>query len=257
MAAYPRTQSKVSTLVESMIAGFDEHPDDFPSVDVAALRAARDEYQTASDALVSAQAQAALAAETKADKLEKLNAVTKIQLKLSQVDSAETPQKLHFIGWAPRADSQATRPPHQPGDLKIIFQNFYSNHTNHTGHAGDTPGGRGDINNSTAGDINNSTADGKSENECSKNVGNGIVEKRGVLHLRWKKSAFKRARFVRFYSIERRSADGEEIWRPIASSLTNEILLENEPTAVRFEYRVKAVNAAGESFATNIVTVTL
>ena len=220
MPTYPRTQSEVAALVEAMIAGFIEHPGDFPSIDLAALQTASDEYHAAADALTEAHTAVALAAKVKAAKLEQLNAIAKTQLKQSQIDTAASPHKLGFIGWGPKAELQAMQAPHQPGGLRILSQDVSIGH-----------------------DID------------------GENETKGILHLRWKKSAFKRARFVRFYSVERRASGSESTenqpWSDIASSLTNEIVLKSEPTGTRFEYRIKAVNKGGQSLPSNTVAVVL
>lgn len=215
MATYPRTQSEISALVESMIAGYSEHPGDFPSADVAALTTARDQYEAASEALTDAQSAARLAAEAKAEKLELLQVITRQELKKSQVDTADQPEKLGFIGWGPKADTQSMQAPSAPGNLKIISQGI-------------------------GGEDNN----------------------KGILHLSWRKSAFKRARFVRYYSVERRQmakqqTDHNGQWQHIATALDNKISLMEEPTGIRLEYRVRAVNKGGESSPSNTIAVVL
>ena len=122
MAAYPTTQAEIFGLVESMIAGYSKHPDDFPSVDIASLQNARDQYQTASAALTVAQAAAKQAANKKAEKLKQLQTITKAQLKRSQVDTMDNPRKLCFIGWGPKAKPQSMQAPRPPANLKIISQ---------------------------------------------------------------------------------------------------------------------------------------
>jgi hypothetical protein len=201
-----------------MIAGYSERPDDFPSADIAALQAAQDEYQTATEVLTGAQSAAKQAAKIKTQKLEQLLAITKAQLKKSQVDTADCPQKLGFIGWGPKAESKPMQPPSQPTNLKIIAQGITGSENN----------------------------------------------RMGLLQLNWKKSAFKRARFVRFYSVERRqiqsNGNGEAAispWIKIASAINNEIILKTEPLGVRMEYRVRAVNKGGQSCPSNTIVVIL
>ena len=133
-----------------------------------------------------------------------MQAITRCELKKSQVDTIAQPQKLAFIGWSPKADSQSMQAPSAPVNLKITAQGI-----------------------------------------------NG-EQKKGLLALQWGKSAFKRARFVRYYSVQRRHAqsngDGESPfspWSHIASAIDNEIALKNEPTGIRLEYRVRAVNKGG------------
>jgi hypothetical protein len=215
MATYPRTQSEISALTESMIAGYNEHPGDFPSADVAALTTARENYETASEALAEAQAAAKIAAVEKAENLKQLQVITKAQLIKSQVDTAGSPEKLGQIGWGPKAEPQSMQAPYSPGNLKITAQGI-------------------------GGEDNN----------------------KGILHLSWRKSAFKRARFVRYYSVERRQmakqkTDRNGQWQHIATALDNKISLIEEPTGSRLEYRVKAVNKGGESSSSNTISVVL
>ncbi len=214
MATYPRTQNKILALTGSMIAGYSEHPGDFPSADVAALITARDQYEAARDALLDAQSDATKAAVEKAKRLEQLQMITKAQLKRSEVDTAANPVKLTEIGWSPKADPHSMQPPSQPGTLKIIAQ------------------------------------------------GIGGEQQKGLLSLQWRKSAFKRARFVLYYSVQRRQmakdqTDPNGPWQHIASAINNEITLKTEPVGSRLEYRIRAVNAGGESMPSNTVCVVL
>ncbi len=143
-----------------------------------------------------------------------MQAITRCELKKSQVDTIAQPRKLTFIGWSPKADSQSMQAPSAPVNLKITAQGI-----------------------------------------------NG-EQKKGLLGLQWKKSAFKRARFVRYYSIQRRQMAKQETepngrWQHIATALDNKISLTEEPTGIRLEYRVRAVNKGGESYPTNTVSVVL
>jgi len=216
MATYPRTQLEISALAGSMIAGYSEHPGDFPSADVAALTTARDQYLAASQALTEAQSAATQAAVEKGKRLEQLQAVTKAQLKRSEVDTAGNPEKLTQIGWSPKAEPQSMEAPSQPTNLAITAQ------------------------------------------------GIGGEQRKGLLSLQWGKSAFKRARFVLYYSVERRQIESNGQaqasfgpWGHVASATNNEISLKTEPVSSRFEYRVKAVNKGGESPPSNSIAVVL
>lgn len=46
-------------------------------------------------------------------------------------------------------------------------------------------------------------------------------------------------------------------WQLVATALNNEIRLEDQPTGLQLEFRVKAVNTAGESMPSNSVAVVL
>jgi len=203
MTQYPRTQSQIAALANSMIGGFTEHPDYFPHSDSTALQEALDEYNSSCAALVDAQSQAAIAAGTKQEKLNKLQDIIKNQIKLSQVDCVDDPARLACIGWGQRKDAHPVSLPGQSYGLAIAAQC-----------------------------------------DC-------------WLLLEWNKPPYDTARPVRYYSIERRKADGTDDWQSVATSINNELKLKNQPQMTRFEYRVKAVNAAGESMPSNTITAIL
>jgi hypothetical protein len=92
----------------------------------------------------------------------------------------------------------------------------------------------------------------------------GKDNNKGILHLAWRKSAFKRARFVRFYNIQRRqvesNGDGQipvGPWCHVTSAIDNKLALKTEPAGLRLEYRVRAVNKGGESSPSNTISVIL
>jgi hypothetical protein len=124
MANYPRTQTKIGELANSMLSGFGEHPEFFPSVNPASLAAILAEYQQAASNLAEANAQAAVAAVKKKEKLAALQIATKSQIKIAQVDCVENPQRLDFIGWGQTAAPSAIPAPSQPIELVIGFQGF-------------------------------------------------------------------------------------------------------------------------------------
>jgi len=76
----------------------------------------------------------------------------------------------------------------------------------------------------------------------------------GWLFLDWKKSpdGGKAA----FYRVERRELSAEE-WMMVGTALETEITLNNQERGKEWEYRVIAVNKAGESEASNTVTAVL
>jgi hypothetical protein len=76
--------------------------------------------------------------------------------------------------------------------------------------------------------------------------------------LRWQRPSGKAP--VRNYIIERRMENAEGTFGAFviaASSFSTEITLADQPLQVQLEYRVKAVNTAGESMPSNVVAVVL
>ena len=121
MPNFPRTESEVVALVQTMIAGYTAHPADFPSIDpltdLVALQTALSDYQTDRNSQEDARAQAKIATVTKDDKLDGLTELMKNDLKLSEVDVAAEPEKLTLIGWGPRQQPQPIEAPGQPTNL--------------------------------------------------------------------------------------------------------------------------------------------
>lgn len=81
-----------------------------------------------------------------------------------------------------------------------------------------------------------------------------VKEGPGWLVLDWKKS--KDGGKAAFYRVERREASGGE-WTMVGTALDAEITLNNQKRGKEFEYRVIAVNKAGESAASNVVQAVL
>ncbi len=126
MPNFPKTEAEVVALVEAMVAGYTAHPADFPSIDpltdLVALQAALDGYQTDKQGQIDARAQAQLATVTKGTKLDDLTELMKNDLKLSEVDVADDPEKLTQIGWGPRQDPQPVEAPGQPTNLHPVAE---------------------------------------------------------------------------------------------------------------------------------------
>ncbi len=114
MPTFPRTEAEVVALAEAMIAGYTAHAADFPSVTVADLQTVLTNYQTDKNNQDDARAQAKIATETKEAKLDDLVELMKNDLKLSEVDVADDPEKLAEIGWGPRQQPQPVPLPGQP-----------------------------------------------------------------------------------------------------------------------------------------------
>ena len=122
MAKFPSKEAEVIELADEMIAGYLANPGVFPSSDVAALQAERSAYGTAKEAQMQAQAQAAMATEVKANKLEGLEGVMHLQLRKSETDTVADPEQLKLIGWRPRSTPEPSDPPGQPQSLKTVKQ---------------------------------------------------------------------------------------------------------------------------------------
>ena len=85
-----------------------------------------------------------------------------------------------------------------------------------------------------------------------------IAESQGAISLVWEKP--ESGGPVRNYIIERRQqAEGGEFgsWMLISTTYNCDANLIDQPDSVRIEYRVKAVNAGGESMPSNSVSVVL
>lgn len=209
MPKFPRTEAEVVALAEAMIAGYTAHPTDFPSIDpltdLVALQTALSGYQTDKQGQIDAHAQAQLATVTKGTKLDDLVELMKNDLKLSEVDVADDPEKLAQIGWGPRQQPQPVEAPGQPTNL------------------------------------------------------HPVAEGQGMLWLAWDRPDSGGP--IRNYIVERREqpAGGGEfgMWNIVGTALNNEISLTDQPRGIQMEYKVKAVNAGGESVPSNTSAVVL
>ena len=127
---FPKKESDVAALSNSMVSGYTAYAVDFPNADAGAVGAARAAYLLAKDAQTQAQGQAQLATEEKEATLTALEDLLRTQLKQSEVDVVTDPEKLELIGWAPKSARQPANPPGQPltfasvmqGDGTVIFE---------------------------------------------------------------------------------------------------------------------------------------
>lgn len=126
MPNFPKTEAEIVALVEAMIAGYTAHPADFPSIDplveLVALQTALSDYQTNKQSQTDAKAQAQIATETKDTNLDELTELMKNDLKLSEVDVTDDPQKLTQIGWGPKAPPSPVDAPGQPTNLHPVAE---------------------------------------------------------------------------------------------------------------------------------------
>ncbi len=86
-----------------------------------------------------------------------------------------------------------------------------------------------------------------------------IAEGPGDIWLQWDRPAS--GGIVRNYVIERRQqpvGSGDfGLWEVVGTSLNNQIHLQDQPRGIQIEYRVKAINTAGESPPSNAAEVVL
>lgn len=122
MPTFPRKENEVLSLVNNMISGYIEHPADFPSCDVVDLNVKRDNYVLALNAQADAAAVAKIATEAKNTALGVLEKAALTELKKSEADTMNHPERLDYIGWGPRHTPQPTDPPGQTRDLALTFQ---------------------------------------------------------------------------------------------------------------------------------------
>ena len=122
MPNFPKREADAIALADAMIAGYQSNAAVFPHADVPGLQALRTGYQTAKNAQVDAEAKALLMTEGKDEALVALEIQMKVQLRQSEVDTADDAQKLGLIGWGPKALAQPSNPPGQPRDLDPVIQ---------------------------------------------------------------------------------------------------------------------------------------
>ena len=119
---FPSKENDIVALAETMVAGYTEHAADFPSVDAAELQTTLSDYQADRQSQSDARSQAQIATETKSQQLDALTDLMKNDLKVSEVDVADEPEKLTQIGWGPKAPPQPTVAPGQPDDFLPIAE---------------------------------------------------------------------------------------------------------------------------------------
>ena len=112
MPRFPTEQAELVILGEAMISGYVEHPALFPTGDPAKLQSVIDVYKRAAAVQSGALAKAKATTEVKQAAFKRLNAVVRLQIKQSQIDTVDDPERLKLIGWGPWG---AKLPTEQPG----------------------------------------------------------------------------------------------------------------------------------------------
>jgi hypothetical protein len=122
MPKFPKIETDVLSLADQMVLGFNNHAADFPSVDGPYLAEVVGEYKNSRGLQESAKSQAQIATVTKDGQLEMMIELMRNDLKLSEVDTTNDPEKLYEIGWGPRQDPQPIAAPGSPTDLHPVAE---------------------------------------------------------------------------------------------------------------------------------------
>ncbi len=201
MPRFPLKEVEILQLARKMIAGFKDHPDDFPAPYVSLDQMER-ELADAEAGLVRRQEMEAQAREVTADtkrRFETLKETMTVNLRYAEIQAREDRQALHAIGWGPRRSKQPLRAPGEVRDLKIV------------------------------------------------------EEWETAIRLRWKKPVDGGR--AASYRIQRRGADGG--WQDVGMSVDTEATLEDQERGVEYQYRVLALNKAGDGSPSRTVQAVL
>ena len=122
MPKFPKKEVDILALVKQMLAGYQSHAADFPSVIWLLLAPKYFTYTNARKGQIEAHSQLHLATDAKNASLDTLRELMKSCLKKSQVDVAGNPDKLQYIGWGPEAPPSPADLPGQPRNLDAAVQ---------------------------------------------------------------------------------------------------------------------------------------
>lgn len=204
MPKFPSKEVDILALADAMVAGYQSHAADFPSINWGFLNFICFIYANARKGQIETHSQMKLATDNKNASLNTLRELMKNCLKKSQVDAAGNPDKLQYIGWGSPKVPQSIEEPGQPNNLHSISQG------------------------------------------------------QGNLTLKWDRPTCGGT--IRNYIIQRRDKIENGTfgsWILVGSSLNTEINLTEQPRSIQLEYRIKAINAGGESVPSNSVAVVL
>jgi len=122
MPKFPTKEADIASLADRMIKGYFAHGADFPNHSAIVLFGKRRDYIATREAQTEAVAAAQVATEAKNLRLDDLEETMRDELKKSEVDITNDPQKLAFIGWGPKAPPSPADPPGQPRELNCLTQ---------------------------------------------------------------------------------------------------------------------------------------
>jgi hypothetical protein len=202
MATFPKSEAEVAALAEVVVTGLTRSVETYPAPPVvpAALGRLRDEYLTAKNAAIAAQATAEQATLTKDSKLADLIDGIKSDLRYAENTANYDDETLKLIGWAGRKAPTATQP---PGQTRLLL---------------------------------------------ARSQGEGWVQ------LEWK-SPVDGGKPSAYRILRRERPAGP--WADAGTAVVPEAMLVDQPRGKEFEYRILAVNKAGEGEASNTVVVVL
>lgn len=122
MPKFPKRQADILALADTMLAGYFAHAPDFPDINRSWLNRKCWAYKNHEGLWRKAYAHLHLATQAKNVSLDTLRELMKNCLKKSQVDVADVPEKLEYIGWGPKAPPSPADPPGQPRNLNAVTQ---------------------------------------------------------------------------------------------------------------------------------------
>ena len=122
MAEFPSREADIMMLASKMVRGYEDHPAVFPHADAAGLNAAHLAFHSA---FVTAECYRALERVQTVDKDEALDAMValmKAELAQSEIDTADDPEMLNYIGWGPAKAPAKVKVPGAPRALEAPVQ---------------------------------------------------------------------------------------------------------------------------------------
>ncbi len=119
MPVFPARESEIDALARQMLGGYSLHAGDFPHVLRARLQMRYHIYLLANRLQKQRLAVWRINRAARSKSFAELKRVMKECLKRSEVDVADQPQKLRYIGWGPRRKGQALTAPAAPRNLRL------------------------------------------------------------------------------------------------------------------------------------------
>jgi hypothetical protein len=202
MGRFPISESEITTLADEMIAGLTAHSDIYPAPPVAieALTSIREDFTTARNDAVGAQAASQQATSHKDMVLEQLIAMMKREISYAENTVGKSSEQLGLIGWAPRKNPTPLPAPGQTRLLAVTRQ------------------------------------------------------EEGCVDLSWK-APIDGGKPSAYRVVRRERPEGP--WQDVATAVETQVNLTDQPRGKEFEYRIIAVNKAGEGEPSNTVVVVL